>query len=113
MSTCEQYARATAKHPTDPTLEATVGVELRMDDDVDELAHEVMKTASIALCGGGGNHVEVVALARDIIRARWPDRAFFVETEETGLTGTQGVQVYQPFGMPREKCAACGGKLCG
>jgi hypothetical protein len=108
MVKCENYAVGEAQHPNDPSIEVTIGIEYTDDDDIDEMTINAKAVAAAALWRHGGNHGEIAKYAQDIIPEQFPGRAFYAETREHG----RGVQVYQPFGMPRELCAACGGKLC-
>lgn len=111
MVRCEYYVRASVDHPWLDYVELTVGVEYTTDDDVEEMTLQIKdlaRTAAWAVGEPTGFHAAYAEAVKAVVNERYPGRAFFVETDELG----RGVQVYQPFGMPRELCAACGGKLC-
>ena len=91
-ATREAYARGYAERGG---FECSVGIEWRDGDDIDGLsriAHEIADYSA-----EWGRHDLATTSAEDKITAHWPGRAYFIETERDG----QGVQVYQPFGMPR------------
>lgn len=79
------------------TAEVHPGLELRPGDDVDQMARELQRVGRRALQLWGDSHLEVVRQVEEFILENYPDRAYFIETEVAG----RGVQVYQPFGMPR------------
>lgn len=89
--TREAYARGYAEVDG---FEVTVGVEWRTEPIasfarwVEMVAREA---AALADHATSTRHVE------NIVTSTYPDRAYFVETERAGA----GVQVFQPFGMPR------------
>lgn len=94
MATREAYARGAAVLRD---VECHPGLEIREGDDVDEMTHDLQRIAAEALRRWYGNHIEVVRQVEEAILECWPGRAYFIETEEDG----RGVQVYQPYGMPR------------
>lgn len=103
MATREAYARALAVHQvrTDTGykiwVECHPGLEIMEGEDVDQLTHEIQAIARQAVVRWGCNHLEVVRQVEEAFKERYPGRAYFIETEEDG----RGVQVYQPYGMPR------------
>lgn len=97
MAKREAYARGAAISK-DGQVECHPGMEIREGDDVDLLTHWLQMWAQRALDRWGGNHLELCRHVEEAILESFPGRAYFVETEEDG----RGVQVYQPFGMPRE-----------
>ena len=98
MPTREIYARGAAYEDAfGPSMECHPGIEIREGDDVEELTHWLQATASRALQRWGGNHLETVRQVEEAVLETYPGRAYFIETEEEG----RGVQVYQPYGMPR------------
>ena len=88
----EAYARGCAEVGG---FEVSVGLEWRADDDIAGLSELVKMVATDAA------QLDDHALANEAAELRiltyWPSRAYFIETERDGA----GVQVYQPFGMPR------------
>lgn len=95
----ERYARS-AYEDKELGVECTVAVEFRDGDDVDLLTHNVQDMARDALFFGGGNHKQVCAFAESVIQHYYPDRAYFIETDEDG----RGVQVYDPKDFVKERC---------
>lgn len=96
MAKREAYARGAAEVAG---VECTPGLELREGDDAEELCQEVQRVAKTALEMWGGHHINVCSFVERYFTAYYPDRAYFVETEEEG----RGVQVFQPYGLPREE----------
>ncbi len=94
MATRESYARVTSAYQG---TDCTIGLETRDGDDLHTLlgALEVLAENSLRACGG---HEGVVAYIEVALFNNYAGRAYFVETEEDGC----GLQVYQPWGMPRE-----------
>lgn len=90
----EAYARASY---TQDGFEVHPGVELLDGDDVERMTVLLQDIASAALRTQGPHRLHVAQHVETRIRREWPDRAYYVETEADG----RGVQVYQPFGMPR------------
>ena len=93
MSAREYYARATVGSD----VECSIGLEVRSGDDVEQLTWDLKAIATAALTIHGGHHQDVAAYVELKLLRNWKGRAYFIETEEDG----RGVQVYQPFGMPR------------
>lgn len=96
MPAREAYARGWVQ---DGDVECSVGIEIREGDDVDELTQYAKLFALEALAAHGGNHTLVVDAIELRIIFRYAGRAYFVETDEEG----RGVQVFQPFGLPRDR----------
>jgi hypothetical protein len=90
--TREAYARG---HAERDGFEVSVGVEWRADDDIAALSQLVRMVAEDA--AEYDDHALALEAAEARILTYWNGRAYFVETEHRGL----GVQVYQPFGLPR------------
>ncbi len=114
MGTREAYARA---YYSNGDIEVTVGIELRETDEnhVDGLTTFALNIAAQAVISRGLNHMSVCRCIEREITANCPGRAYFIETERVG----KGVQVFQPFGLPRtqpkertgcllDKCGICG-----
>lgn len=95
MPAREAYARGYVKQSG---VECTVGIEIADGDDVEMMTIDAKVLGEFALLNFGGNHMRVTDYVEHGIRANYPGRAYFIETEEDG----KGVQVYQPMGMPRE-----------
>ncbi len=76
--------------------ECHIGVEMRKGDCVDTMSYMLKSFAWDAL-DSEHEHESIVAHVEERVLQTWPDRAYFIETEKNGC----GVQVYQPFGMPR------------
>lgn len=96
MPAREAYARGWVQRGD---VECSVGVEIREGDDVDDMTRWVKRFAWTALALHGGNHSALVKAVEWRVKYRYPGRAYFVETEEDG----KGVQVFQPFGLPRDR----------
>lgn len=96
----ERYARGEAKVDD---ISCHPGVEYRDGDDVDEMTHHIQAAALFFIHIWHGNHVELATSMRRWIERNYPDRAYFVETEEEG----RGVQVYDPKDFVKERCP-CG-----
>lgn len=79
-------------------MECHPGVEIRDGDDLNRLTHFIQGAARTALFVCPENHEEVSRFVEDYIRTAYPGRAYFIETEKEG----RGVQIYQPYGMPRK-----------
>lgn len=98
-ATREAYIRGYwEKHPMD----CHIGLEWRAGDDYYEIADRLKQLAFLAL-NDYFSHRQIVAWVEENIIDWWPDRAYFIETDEDG----KGVQVYQPFGMPRNRIGTC------
>ena len=84
-------------------VECHLGLEWRPGDNASIIGLALKFIAGTALLRSSLSepdaHRRIVEHVESDILDRWPDRAYFVETEEAGV----GVQVYQPFGMPRFK----------
>lgn len=89
----EAYARATVEFHG---LECSPGVELRDGDDVERMINQVRMCAREALWRHK-THEAVVGEVERFIKVVWPGRAYFIETERNGM----GVQIFQPYGLPR------------
>ena len=88
----EAYARG---HAVIANFECSVGIEWR-GEPVDSLS---AWAETIAAAGAHhGDHAQAVQHVEAIIVDLYPERAYFIETERAGA----GVQVFQPFGMPRD-----------
>jgi len=100
----EMYARGYASESrvegVEVDIEATVGIQIREDDDVDELTNYARQLAKRGLSWGYGNHVAVVGYIENTLATDYPDRAYFIETEEAG----KGVQVFDPRDFVKERC---------
>ena len=98
MAAVERYLRSTVHRQT---LEIVAGLEWRDDDDFDQVraalkCRLVFTSARHALDGDD----VVVKAVEETIRKYWPDRAFFIEVGDPD--GDDWVQVFQPWGLPRE-----------
>jgi len=94
--TREYYARASA---TVDGVECHLGLELQNGDDVSELTGRLQDLAESALRWADGQHQGTCRAIEIAVEVGWPGRAFFVETETEG----RGVQVFQPYGLPRDR----------
>jgi hypothetical protein len=99
MAVRERYARTWVTQEGD---EISIGLEWRDDDELafftivlKALAQRVLNAYSLA---DGDFHELAVDHIERWMDEHYPDRAFFVETERQGM----GVQVFQPWGLPRE-----------
>lgn len=96
-------------------VSATIGIsyEASGEDDVAALTYYAQKLARLALVAHGGNHAAISALVQLSLDMDYPNRPFYVETDEEG----RGVQVYQPYGMPQDQTkptkAGCQFEECG
>jgi hypothetical protein len=104
MAEREIYARGMASFGD---MEVHPGLELREGDDVDHLTNWLQRQAAFAAARWEDNHLEICRQVEERILEVYPGRAYFIETEKEG----RGVQVYQPFGMPREE-KSCGHDSC-
>lgn len=94
----EDYVRVT-READGFTLEPAL--EYREGDSFSFIAQEL---SHIAIDAGFAKHCDQMACAQDAvrrIRARWPDRAYFVEVWQDGREGF--AQIFQPFGVPRNR----------
>lgn len=89
--TREAYARG---HAERDGFEVSVGVEWR-SEPIAGLAIWAWELACAA--AEFGDHATSVRHVESVIERVYPGRAYFAETERAGA----GVQVFQPFGMPR------------
>lgn len=99
--TREAYVRVGKKRFADgivlvQDIECHVGVEFLGEDTFAEMASDLEADIETAL-RESVSHTDLVLRMEELILRRWPDRAYFVETDQWG----KGLQVYQPFGMPR------------
>lgn len=96
MATREQYARV--YHEVYDT-EMTIGLELRDEDEyqLDLLNLQLKEWADGALLLNQTAKLRAVQQVEKAIKETWPDRAYFIEIEK----GDKGVQVFQPYGLPR------------
>lgn len=94
----EQYAVGESERNG---VSVTVGIyyEVPITEDIEDMTHTAQRFGWAALMVAGGNHVEVVDLVQKYVETKYPGRPFYVETDERG----RGVQVYQPYGMPRDR----------
>jgi hypothetical protein len=97
----EMYARG---YHDAGDVEATVGIEVRPGDDVEQATIDAKDYAARGLGFGGSNHDAVVRFIEVCVKEHYPDRAYFIETEEAG----RGVQVYDPRNFVKERCACTG-----
>ena len=75
------------------------GVEWRDGDRFDAIAGDMQVVAdAVARMAGRGDPMMAAQRAEDVFRRWWPDRAYFVEVHDTA---GRWVQVFQPFGVPR------------
>lgn len=93
----EAYARG---HATDGSYECTVGIEIRPEDITPEIFMFARRLARLGL--NEAMHSMSVAVIEREITSTHPTRAYFIETEQDGV----GIQVYQPYGMPRNDNSA-------
>ncbi len=96
MAKREAYARATTEADG---MELSPGVEIRDGDNVAQMTRDLQAIATTALRCCGKSHDLLVSYVENRVRANWPGRAYFIETEEDG----KGVQIFQPYGLPREE----------
>jgi len=87
----EAYARGYAEIDG---FEVTIGVEWR-GEPIASLASWVETIARAA--AEFADHATSVRHVENIVTSIYPERAYFIETERAGA----GVQVFQPFGLPR------------
>jgi len=87
----EAYARGYAERDG---FEVTVGVEWR-SEPIAGLANWAEALARAA--AEFADHATSVRHVENVVTSIYPERAYFVETERAGA----GVQVFQPFGLPR------------
>lgn len=102
MPAREQYARV---YQEVYNTEMTVGIELRNEDTTGLMCLNILakSRAYDALIGNQGLPLAAVAHVESWIKERWPDRAYFIEIERDDM----GVQVFQPYGLPRTEPLAC------
>lgn len=77
-----------------------VGVEVRQEDDVDEMMNSTRRLTQTLLAKHGGNHVLLVLEAQGWVDEHYPGRSFFIETDEDG----KGTQVFDPRGWLKRRC---------
>lgn len=82
--------------------ELSIGLEQQSGDDAGWIQRWLESVGRTALDRWYYDHPRdgerrAVEYVETQIQGRYPDRAYFIETEEDG----KGVQVYQPWGMPR------------
>ncbi len=94
MAAREAYIRCTASLGH---MECSPGLEMRPGDRITDIARELKVIALTALDNQRNDHERIFMEVEAAMHHRWPDRVYFVETEMDGM----GVQVYQPWGMPR------------
>lgn len=99
MATREAYARVWTELYDN---EMTVGVELREGDALAEMTLRIKDWAFYAMMDNQLEPLKQVAKVEAQIKNWYPDRAYFIETESAG----RGVQVFQPYGLPRLACPA-------
>ncbi len=95
MAAREVYVRLT---DTQDGFDITPGIEGRPGDNVTLMLNVLRRLAKWGHTRAP-DHEAVVELIEGFIKIAWPSRAYFIETETDG----GGVQVYQPWGMPRER----------
>lgn len=99
MATLERYARVWAKYKGSELslgLQADTEQGAALDYLLDWMEHATM-TALVTY--DQKSSIED-AIRRDVVR-RWPNRAWFVEFDWGPDEVRRGVQVYQPYGLPR------------
>lgn len=108
----EAYARIVFGDPMG-RAEFIAGVELRDGEHWGDLRAELVRAVTpLITAHTGGWDLMARAIERAIVDT-WPDRAYFVEV---GNDDDGWVQVFQPFGVPRNEprwtapdtCASCG-----
>lgn len=100
MPTRERYVRC---HQSCNDEEVTIGLSYELGDDVLWLMHQLdlLVMATLSYAGGFPDmHERAVSYAEEVLDREYPGRPFFIETEHEG----GGLQVYQPWGMPRGDC---------
>lgn len=97
----EAYVRGVV---TCGAIEVCAGIEYRAGDRFVHLRNTVRTLVGFALLGilGSDRHTldeDTISLSVEAaFRHRWPDRAYFVEV---GNDDEGWIQIYQPFGVPR------------
>ncbi len=81
-------------------MECHPGLEIRPGDDIDRLTLDIKLIALAAMANQKNDHERIVMEVEAAIKSRWPDRAYFIETEEDG----KGVQVYDPRDFVKARC---------
>lgn len=94
----EVYVRSS--RPTATLVTVEPGVEYREGDDFQTMTgllnYEMFKADDEI----ESDPVKVAVALEERIKARWPDRAYFVEVHDRY---GNWIQVFQPFGLPRNK----------
>lgn len=103
MATREAYARVWAKYKG---RELSIGVEVRNYTDgehnIQSIQTSLEEIAMVAMV----EHTldsSAAAAAERRVKAEWPDRAYFIEVDSGPDDVRRGVQVFQPYGLPRTK----------
>jgi hypothetical protein len=90
----ERYARAWIPD-TNTGYEISLGVEYRHGENVSGLAESLKEIGQDSLNLSGFK--AIAEFGEKLLRARWPDRAYFIEVDD----GTCGVQIFAPYGLPQ------------
>jgi hypothetical protein len=93
----EAYARGYA---VAGEWEVTLGIETRGGDDVSDIVCIARGMCREALEVFKGSHAHLVHDIERQLHYYYPDRAYFIETEED----CKGIQVYDPKGFIKERC---------
>jgi hypothetical protein len=93
----EDYVRATVECDG---FTAEPAVEYRDGDDFPYLVEE-LRVIVKDWAGPGLDQMQAALAIGRGVQHRWPDRAYFVEVWQDGRSGF--AQVFQPFGLPRNR----------
>lgn len=77
------------------------GIEYREGDSYDSMAELLEGLAFAAATNEHGSAMDAARAFGENVKYLWPDRAWFVEVWKHGERGF--VQMYQPFGIPRNR----------
>lgn len=93
----EQYAVGEFEDARD--FSVTVGLYYSTGEDTVRLMSAAYDIASVSAMTCGHDHEANSLYVQDYVDRSFPGRPFYVETRREG----RGVQVYQPYGMPRDE----------
>ena len=94
----EVYVRAS--RPTTSGAVVEPGIEYRDGDSFDEISQRLWTILFDGDLDGESDVARIAAPIELAIQQRWPDRAYFIEVHH--YRGGW-IQIFQPFGVPRNR----------
>ena len=98
MATRERYARVWTRFKG---REVSIGVEALEQGYAMEAIQDQLEVMAMEAMVNHALDSAVEAMIEGRIRQRWPGRAFFIEIDDGPEESRRGVQIFQPWGLPK------------